>query len=143
MIEIKLSQGAKPGHGGLLPGAKVTEEVAAIRDVPVGVTVASPAGHSAFSNPRELIDFVAQLRELSGGKPVGFKFCLGNKHEFIGICKAMIDANTFPDFITVDGGEGGTGAAPTEMTNSIGTPLRDGLIYVPVSYTHLTLPTKA
>lgn len=130
MIEIKLSQGAKPGHGGLLPGAKVTEEVAAIRDVPVGVTVASPPGHSAFSSPEELIGFVAQLRELSGGKPVGFKFCLGNKHEFIGVCKAMINANTFPDFITIDGGEGGTGAAPTEMTNSIGTPLRDGLIYV-------------
>jgi len=130
MIEIKLSQGAKPGHGGLLPGAKVTEEIASIRDVPVGETVASPAGHSAFSTPKGLIDFVAQLRELSGGKPVGFKFCLGNKHEFIGICKAMIEADTFPDFITIDGGEGGTGAAPTEMTNSVGTPLRDGLIYV-------------
>ncbi len=130
MIEIKLSQGAKPGHGGLLPAAKVTEEVAAIRDVPVGVTVASPAAHTAFSTPKGLIEFVAELRSLCGGKPVGFKFCLGNKHEFIAICKAMIETNTFPDFITVDGGEGGTGAAPTEMTNSVGTPLRDGLIYV-------------
>lgn len=130
MIEIKLSQGAKPGHGGLLPGAKVTQEVATIREVPVGVTVASPASHAAFSTPIELLNFVQQLRELSGGKPVGFKMCLGNKHEFIAICKAMLSTGITPDFITVDGGEGGTGAAPTEMTNSVGTPLRDGLIYI-------------
>ena len=130
MIEIKLSQGAKPGHGGLLPAAKVTQEVADIRDVPLGETVVSPAAHSAFSTPKGLLEFVQQLRELSGGKPVGFKFCLGNKHEFLAICKAMIETNITPDFITVDGGEGGTGAAPTEMTNSVGTPLRDALIYV-------------
>ena len=130
MIEIKLSQGAKPGHGGLLPAAKVTQEVADIRDVPIGVTVASPAAHSAFSTPKGLLEFVQQLRELSGGKPVGFKLCLGNKHEFLGIVKAMLETNITPDFITVDGGEGGTGAAPTEMTNSVGTPLRDALIYV-------------
>lgn len=130
MIEIKLSQGAKPGHGGLLPGPKVTEEIAAIRDVPVGVTVASPAAHSAFSTPKELLEFVKTLRELSGGKPIGFKMCLGNKHEFLGICKAMLETNITPDFITVDGGEGGTGAAPIEMTNSVGTPLRDGLMYI-------------
>jgi len=130
MIEIKLSQGAKPGHGGLLPAAKVTQEIADIRDVPIGQAVVSPASHSAFDSPRGLLEFVKQLRELSGGKPVGFKLCLGNKHEFLGIVKAMIETNITPDFITVDGGEGGTGAAPTEMTNSVGTPLRDGLIYV-------------
>lgn len=130
MIEIKLSQGAKPGHGGMLPAAKVTEEIARIRVVPVGETVLSPAAHSAFSTPLELLHFVQRLRKLSGGKPVGFKMCVGNKHEFIGICKAMIESKITPDFIAVDGGEGGTGAAPTEMTNSVGTPLRDGLIYV-------------
>jgi len=130
MVEIKISQGAKPGHGGLLPGAKVTEEVARIREVPVGKTVASPAAHSAFSTPKELLQFIQQLRELSGGKPVGIKLCLGNRSEFLSICKAMIDEKITPDFITVDGGEGGTGAAPTEMTNSVGTPLKDALIFV-------------
>ncbi len=130
MIEIKLSQGAKPGHGGLLPAAKVTEEIARIRHVPMGESVLSPAAHSAFSTPLELMHFVQKLRELSGGKPIGFKLCLGNKHEFLSICKAMIESDITPDFITVDGGEGGTGAAPAEFTNSVGTPLRDGLIYV-------------
>jgi len=130
MIEIKLSQGAKPGHGGLLPGAKVTEEVARIREVPVGKTVLSPAAHSAFSDPKGLLNFVQQLRKLSGGKPVGFKFCLGNRSEFLSVCKAMLETGIKPDFITVDGGEGGTGAAPTEMINSVGTPLRDALIFV-------------
>ena len=130
MIEIKLSQGAKPGHGGILPAAKLTAEIAAIRHVPMGHDVVSPPSHSAFSTPIELLHFVKQLRELSGGKPVGFKLCIGRRDEFIAICKAMIETGILPDFITVDGGEGGTGAAPTEMTNSVGTPIRDGLIFV-------------
>ncbi len=130
MIEIKLSQGAKPGHGGILPAAKLTEEIAAIRHVPMGQDVVSPPAHSAFSTPTELLGFVKTLRELSGGKPIGFKLCIGRRDEFLGICKAMIETGITPDFITVDGGEGGTGAAPTEMTNSVGTPIRDGLIFV-------------
>jgi len=130
MIEIKLSQGAKPGHGGILPAAKLTEEISKIRLVPMGQDVVSPAAHSEFSTPRELLEFVAHLRELSGGKPVGFKLCIGRRDEFLGICKAMLESGITPDFITVDGGEGGTGAAPTEMTNSVGTPIRDGLIFV-------------
>lgn len=130
MIEIKLSQGAKPGHGGILPAAKLTEEIAKIRHVSMGSDVVSPPAHSAFSTPIELLDFVKLLRQLSGGKPVGFKLCIGRKDEFLAICKAMIDTNILPDFITVDGGEGGTGAAPTEMTNSVGTPLRDALVFV-------------
>ncbi len=130
MIEIKLSQGAKPGHGGILPAVKLTEEIAAIRHVPMGHDVVSPAAHTAFSTPTGLLEFVAQLRELSGGKPVGFKLCIGNRSEFLGICKAMLETGITPDFITVDGGEGGTGAAPIELTNSVGTPLRDALIFV-------------
>ena len=130
MIEIKLSQGAKPGHGGILPAAKLTEEIANIRHVPMGKDVVSPPAHTAFSTPLELLDFVERLRELSGGKPVGFKLCIGRRDEFLAICKAMIETGKMPDFITVDGGEGGTGAAPTEMTNSLGTPLRDALIFV-------------
>lgn len=130
MIEIKLSQGAKPGHGGILPAAKLTEEIAAIRHVPMGADVVSPPAHSAFSTPTELLQFVKQLRELSGGKPIGFKLCIGRHDEFLGICKAMIETGITPDFITVDGGEGGTGAAPTEMTNSVGTPIKDSLIFV-------------
>jgi len=130
MIEIKLSQGAKPGHGGILPAAKLTEEIARIRHVPMGKDVVSPPAHSAFSTPLELLDFVEQLRDLSGGKPVGFKLCIGRKDEFLAIVKAMLESGKVPDFITVDGGEGGTGAAPTEMTNSVGTPLRDALIFV-------------
>lgn len=130
MIEIKLSQGAKPGHGGILPAAKLTEEIARIRGVPMGQDVVSPAAHSAFSTPVELLEFVEQLRMLSGGKPVGFKLCIGRRDEFLAICKAMLESGKRPDFITVDGGEGGTGAAPTEMTNSVGTPLRDALIFV-------------
>jgi glutamate synthase domain-containing protein 2 len=130
MVEIKLSQGAKPGHGGILPAAKLTEEIARIRHVPMGEDVVSPPAHSAFSTPQGLLEFVSQLRELSGGKPVGFKLCIGAREEFLAICKAMIETQIFPDFITVDGGEGGTGAAPTEMTNSVGTPLRDGLVFV-------------
>ncbi|VAW55859.1 Ferredoxin-dependent glutamate synthase [hydrothermal vent metagenome] len=130
MIEIKISQGAKPGHGGILPAVKLTQEIATIRHVPMGHDVVSPPSHSAFSTPIELLDYVAKLRQLSGGKPVGFKLCLGQKSEFLAICKAMLNTGIKPDFITVDGGEGGTGAAPVELTNSVGTPLRDALIFV-------------
>lgn len=130
MIEIKLSQGAKPGHGGILPAVKLTEEIAKIRHVPMGKDVISPAAHSAFSSPQGLLEFVAQLRELSGGKPVGFKLCIGNPKEFMAICKAMLESNILPDFITIDGSEGGTGAAPVELTNSVGMPLKDGLVFV-------------
>ncbi len=130
MIEIKLSQGAKPGHGGILPAAKLTKEIAEIRHVPMGKDVISPPSHSAFSSPLELMSFIAKLRELSGGKPIGFKLCIGRKDEFLAICKAMLETGITPDFITVDGGEGGTGAAPSEMTNSVGTPIRDALIFV-------------
>ena len=130
MIEIKLSQGAKPGHGGILPAAKVTSEIAEIRHVPMGQDVISPPAHTSFDSPEGLLKFVVRLRELSGGKPVGFKLCIGNKSEFLGICKAMLATGIKPDFITVDGSEGGTGAAPVELTNSVGTPLRDGLIFV-------------
>ena len=129
MIEIKLSQGAKPGHGGILPKEKITPEIAAIRHVSMDEDVLSPPYHSAFSTPKELLLFVDKLRELSGGKPVGFKLCMGNPHEFIAICKAMLELNIKPDFITIDGGEGGTGAAPLEFSDSIGTPLDDGLSF--------------
>lgn len=130
MIEIKLSQGAKPGHGGILPAAKLTAEIAEIRSVPMGADVISPASHAAFSTPTQLLEYVATLRSLSGGKPVGFKLCIGRRDQFMAICKAMLSTGLTPDFITVDGGEGGTGAAPTEMTNSVGTPLKDGLVFV-------------
>jgi glutamate synthase domain-containing protein 2 len=130
MIEIKLSQGAKPGHGGILPAKKVTEEIAKIRLVEKGKDVLSPPYHTAFSTPVEMMQFIGKLRELSGGKPVGFKLCVGRKYQFIAICKAMINTGIMPDFITVDGGEGGTGAAPLEFSNSVGMPLRDGLTFV-------------
>ena len=130
MIEVKISQGAKPGHGGILPAVKLTEEIADIRGVPMGQDVISPASHSAFSTPIELLEFLTQLRDLSGGKPVGFKLCIGDKSEFLAICKAMVETGLTPDFITVDGSEGGTGAAPVEMTNSVGMPLREGLVFV-------------
>jgi len=130
MIEIKLSQGAKPGHGGILPAAKLTPEIAEIRHVPMGQDVISPPSHSAFDSPKGLLEFLSELRCLSGGKPVGFKLCIGKKSEFLGICKAMLVTGITPDFITVDGGEGGTGAAPIEFTNSVGTPLRDAIIFV-------------
>ncbi len=130
MIEIKLSQGAKPGHGGILPGAKVSAEIAEIRGVPKGVTVNSPPVHSTFSTPIGLMNFIQQLRTLSGGKPVGFKLCLGKRREFYALCKAMIKTKITPDFISVDGGEGGTGSAPLEFSNSIGTPLTEALIEV-------------
>lgn len=130
MIELKLSQGAKPGHGGILPADKNTEEIAAIRHVKPHTQVDSPPTHTAFSTPIELMQFVQQLRDLSAGKPVGFKLCVGRQSEFAAICKAMIETGIKPDFITVDGGEGGTGAAPLEYSNSIGMPLRDGLAFV-------------
>ncbi|QWD67597.1 FMN-binding glutamate synthase family protein [Polynucleobacter sp. VK25] len=127
MIEIKLSQGAKPGHGGILPGSKVTAEIAAARGVKEGEACISPASHSAFSTPLELIYFVKKLRDLSGGKPVGFKFCVGHPWEWFGIVKAMLETGIYPDFIVVDGSEGGTGASPVEFTNHVGTPLQEGL----------------
>lgn len=130
MIEMKLSQGAKPGHGGILPAAKVTQEIVEIRGVEMGKDVVSPPAHSAFSSPKGLLEFVTQLRELSGGKPVGFKLCIGHKAEFLAICKAMNETGLTPDFITVDGSEGGTGAAPIEMANSVGMPLWDALSFV-------------
>jgi glutamate synthase domain-containing protein 2 len=130
MIELKLSQGAKPGHGGILPAAKLTPEIAQIRNVPLGKDVLSPPGHSQFSTPVGLLEFVAHLRKLSGGKPVGFKLCVGKRREFLAVCKAMVRTGITPDFITVDGGEGGTGAAPLEFSNHIGAPLVEGLIFV-------------
>lgn len=130
MIEIKLSQGAKPGHGGILPAAKVTKEISEIRGVPMGKDVISPPAHTAFSTPIELMKFIKKLRELSGGKPIGFKLCIGKRREFLALCKAMHQTGISPDFITVDGAEGGTGAAPLEFSNHIGTPLTEGLIFV-------------
>jgi glutamate synthase domain-containing protein 2 len=130
MIEVKLSQGAKPGHGGVLPGAKVTAEIADARGVPVGVDCISPARHGAFSTPRGLLEFVAELRQLSGGKPTGFKLAIGHPWEWFGIAKAMHETGLVPDFIVVDGGEGGTGAAPLEFTDHVGAPLREALMLV-------------
>jgi glutamate synthase domain-containing protein 2 len=130
MIEIKLSQGAKPGHGGVLPGSKVTAEIAEARGVEIGEECVSPAAHSAFSTPAEMMEFIAQLRELSGGKPVGFKLCVGRRVELFALMKAMQSTGIQPDFIVVDGKEGGTGAAPAEFMDSVGSPLREGLIAV-------------
>ena len=130
MIEIKLSQGAKPGHGGVLPAAKVTPEIARTRGVPIGQDCISPPRHSAFSTPLEMMAFITQLRALSGGKPVGFKLCIGHPWEFMSIVKAMLETGVVADFIVVDGGEGGTGAAPTEFSDHIGAPMREGLLFV-------------
>src|SRR5690606_255495 len=130
MIELKVSQGAKPGHGGILPGKKNTPEIAEIRGVKVGTTIFSPPFHNAFKTPKEMIKFIHQMRELSGGKPVGFKLCVGRKSEFISVCKAMVELDLYPDFIVVDGGEGGTGAAPPEFSNFVGMPLLEGLAFV-------------
>ncbi|MFN3932975.1 MAG: FMN-binding glutamate synthase family protein [Brevundimonas sp.] len=130
MIEVKLSQGAKPGQGGLLPGSKVNDAIARARGVPVGETVHSPARHSAFSTPREMLEWLAELRRLSGGKPVGFKLCIGHRWEFLAIVKAMLETGVTPDFIVIDGAEGGTGAAPSELSDHVGTPLREGLVFV-------------
>lgn len=128
MTEIKLSQGAKPGHGGLLPGAKVTAEIAKIRDVPEGEDCLSPAYHTAFSTPRGLLEFAARMRDLSGGKPVGIKLCVGYPHELFAVVKAMVETEILLDFIVIDGAEGGTGAAPTELSDRVGMPLREGLM---------------
>lgn len=130
MIELKLSQGAKPAHGGILPAAKLTPEIAAIRGVPMGADVLSPPSHSAFSTPVGLLELLAEMRVLSGGKPVGFKLCVGDRVQFLAVCKAMLATDITPDFITVDGAEGGTGAAPLEFTTSVGMPMRDGLLFV-------------
>lgn len=130
MIELKISQGAKPGHGGILPAKKNTEEIAEIRHVKPGIAVHSPPAHTSFSDAEGLLNFIKKLRDISGGKPVGFKLCVGKKQEFIDICKAMLKTGITPDFISVDGGEGGTGAAPVEFSNSIGMPLREGLVFV-------------
>ena len=130
MIEIKLSQGAKPGHGGVLPGPKVTAEIAAARGVQEGVDCVSPAAHSAFSTPLEMLAFIDQLRTLSGGKPTGFKLCIGHPWEWFAIVKAMLATGITPDFIVVDGAEGGTGAAPLEFADHVGAPLQEGLLLV-------------
>lgn len=130
MIEIKLSQGAKPGHGGILPGAKVTPEIAEARGVTPWEDVESPARHSAFRTPLELMSFIEQLRVLSGGKPVGFKLAIGHPWEWFALVKAMLQTGKKPDFIVVDGGEGGTGAAPLEFTNRLGMPMTEALLLV-------------
>jgi len=130
MIEIKLSQGAKPGKGGVLPSEKITQEIADTRQVLTGQDCVSPSSHSAFSTPRELVAFWQQLRDLSGGKPVGFKLCIGQPWQFMAIVKAMIETDNYPDFIVIDGAEGGTGAAPVEFMDSVGMPLIDGFLFV-------------
>ena len=142
MIEIKLSQGAKPGHGGILPGAKVTAEIAKTRNVPEGKSVHSPPYHSAFSTPKELLNFVKNLRELSGGKPIGLKICIGKRREFLSLCKAIHETQIFPDYIAIDGAEGGTGAAPLEFSNNLGTPLKDALIFAHNALTGFAIRDK-
>jgi glutamate synthase domain-containing protein 2 len=127
-VSLKLSQGAKPGIGGVLPAAKVTKEIADARGVPQGEKCVSPPAHKVFHTPRELVLFIAHMRELSGGKPTGFKMCVGSRRELLAICKAMIAEGVTPDFIVVDGSEGGTGAAPLEFEDHVGVPLTDGLI---------------
>jgi glutamate synthase domain-containing protein 2 len=129
MIEIKLSQGAKPGHGGVLPAKKNNKEIAKIRGVQPYTEVLSPPGHSAFQDAEGLLSFIRHLRELSGGKPIGFKLAVGSKEEFMDICKKMVDTGTKPDFITIDGAEGGTGAAPIDFTNYVGMPWEEALIF--------------
>lgn len=130
MVSLKLSQGAKPGIGGVLPGAKVTEEIARTRDIPVGEKCISPAYHRVFSTPRELVQFVGHFRDLAGGKPAGFKLCVGSRADVLAICKAMVEEGVTPDFIIVDGAEGGTGAAPLEYEDHVGMPLTEGLMTV-------------
>jgi len=142
MIELKLSQGAKPGQGGILPAAKVSAEIAQARGVPEGVECHSPAAHSAFSTPIELLQFVDRLRELSGGKPTGFKLAIGHPWEWFAIAKAMKQTGLLPDFIVVDGGEGGTGAAPLEFTDHVGAPMREALLLVHNTLTGLDLRSK-
>ena len=130
MIEVKLSQGAKPGHGGVLPAAKVSAEIAATRGVPMGADCVSPSSHPEFDTPLGLLQFVARLRELSGGKPVGFKLAIGHPWEWFAVAKAMHESGLLPDFIVVDGAEGGTGAAPVEFMDHIGVPMHEGLMLV-------------
>lgn len=142
MIELKLSQGAKPGHGGILPKEKITPEIAEIRAVSGKEDVLSPPFHKAFNTPIELLELITEMRKLSGGKPVGFKLCVGNDYEFFAICKAMLETGLSPDFITIDGSEGGTGAAPFEFADSIGMPLTDGLVFVQNALTGLGLRDK-
>lgn len=142
MIEIKLSQGAKPGHGGILPRRKITAEIAATRGIPMDRDCVSPASHRTFTTPIELMQFIAHLRDLSGGKPVGFKLCLGHPWEFMGITKAILKTDILPDFIVVDGAEGGTGAAPLEFTDHLGAPLREGLLFVHNTLVGLNLRDK-
>ena len=139
MIELKLSQGAKPGHGGVLPGTKVTAEIAQARGVPIGQACISPARHSAFDTPLEMLQFIERLRQLSGGKPTGFKLCIGHPWEWFALCKAMLETGLLPDFIVVDGAEGGTGAAPLEFTDHVGAPLQEGLLLVHNTLTGLGL----
>ncbi|OEJ35015.1 FMN-binding glutamate synthase family protein [Streptomyces subrutilus] len=129
-VLLKVSQGAKPGMGGVLPGAKVNAEIAKVRGVPQGRTVLSPPFHRVYSTPRELVRFLARMRELAGGKPVGFKLCVGSRREFLAVCKAMLEEGSTPDFIVVDGAEGGTGAAPLEFVDNVGLPLGEGLMAV-------------
>jgi glutamate synthase domain-containing protein 2 len=130
MVELKISQGAKPGHGGVLPAAKVTAEIAAIRGVEIGRDCISPSAHSAFSTPIAMMEMIGEMRRLAGGKPAGFKLCIGQPWEFLAVCKAMLETGIYPDFIVVDGKEGGTGAAPLEFMDHLGMPLRDGLSFV-------------
>jgi glutamate synthase domain-containing protein 2 len=130
MVELKLSQGAKPGHGGVLPAAKVSEEISRIRGVPIGQDCISPSSHSCFSTPIGMMQFIGEMRRLSGGKPAGFKLCIGHPWEFLALCKAMLSAGIYPDFIVIDGKEGGTGAAPLEFIDHLGMPLREGLNFV-------------
>jgi glutamate synthase domain-containing protein 2 len=130
MVELKVSQGAKPGHGGVLPAAKVSEEISRIRGVPMGEDCISPATHRAFSTPLQMMAFVGNMRKLSGGKPAGFKMCIGHPWEFLAICKAMLESGIYPDFIVVDGNEGGTGAAPLEFMDHLGMPMREGVSFV-------------
>jgi glutamate synthase domain-containing protein 2 len=127
MVELKISQGAKPGHGGVLPAAKVSEEISKIRGVPMGEDCISPATHRAFSTPLEMMKFLSEMRRLSGGKPAGFKMCIGHPWEFLAICKAMLQSGIYPDFIVIDGNEGGTGAAPLEFMDHLGMPMREGV----------------
>ncbi|MGY8704347.1 FMN-binding glutamate synthase family protein [Bradyrhizobium sp. 18BD] len=130
MVELKISQGAKPGHGGVLPAAKVSEEISKIRGVSMGEDCISPASHRAFSTPTGMMQFIAEMRKLSGGKPAGFKLCIGHPWEFLAICKAMLETGIYPDFIVVDGNEGGTGAAPLEFMDHLGMPMREGVNFV-------------
>jgi glutamate synthase domain-containing protein 2 len=130
MVELKISQGAKPGHGGVLPAAKVSEEISRVRGVPIGRDCISPSSHSCFSTPIGMMEFISEMRRLSGGKPTGFKLCVGHPWEFLAVCKAMLSTGIYPDFIVVDGKEGGTGAAPLEFIDHLGMPLREGLNFV-------------